>query len=105
MGSNSPYDCEDAAGNLAVNGHNLDGDNSCGGAQKTPEETALGALSANGGPTVGSNGGTAMLTRKPGSSSPALNAAANDVCPPTDQRGVARPQGANCDIGAMERRK
>ncbi|MDW8101198.1 MAG: choice-of-anchor Q domain-containing protein, partial [Anaerolineae bacterium] len=24
-------------------------------------------------------------------------------CPPTDQRGVPRPQGPRCDIGAFER--
>ena len=34
------------------------------------------------------------------SGSPAINAAAG--CPATDQRGVPRPQGANCDIGAYE---
>ncbi len=29
--------------------------------------------------------------------------AGNDVnCPSTDQRGVPRPQGAHCDIGAYE---
>jgi len=38
----------------------------------------------------------------PAANSPALNVAAN--CPATDQRGVARPQGAGCDIGALERR-
>jgi hypothetical protein len=32
--------------------------------------------------------------------SPAVNKGAN--CPATDQRGVARPQGAQCDIGAHE---
>lgn len=34
--------------------------------------------------------------------SPALNAALNDACPDFDQRGLARPQGADCDIGAYE---
>jgi len=38
----------------------------------------------------------------PAVNSPALNAGLN--CPATDQRGVARPQGAACDIGAVERR-
>lgn len=33
--------------------------------------------------------------------SPAINKALG--CPPTDQRGVARPQGSACDIGAYER--
>ena len=34
--------------------------------------------------------------------SPAIDAAASLNCPPTDQRGVARPQGPRCDIGAFE---
>jgi hypothetical protein len=35
--------------------------------------------------------------------SPALDASPADAdCPPTDQRGVPRPQGPRCDIGAVE---
>jgi hypothetical protein len=34
--------------------------------------------------------------------SPAIDAGDDSVCPPTDQRGVARPQGLACDIGAFE---
>jgi len=36
------------------------------------------------------------------SNSPAINAGDNVGCPATDQRGVSRPQGAACDIGAYE---
>ena len=36
------------------------------------------------------------------SGSPALDAADAAFCPPTDQRGIARPFGAGCDIGAFE---
>jgi len=51
-------------------------------------------LSDNGGPTP-----TVALV--PGS--PAINAyAAGVYCPDTDQRGITRPQGAACDIGAYE---
>lgn len=39
-------------------------------------------------------------TLAPELDSPAVNAGAN--CPAVDQRGVARPQGAACDIGAHE---
>ncbi|MDQ4005302.1 MAG: CSLREA domain-containing protein [Actinomycetota bacterium] len=59
----------------------------------------LGPLADNGGPTQ-----THMLL--PGS--PALDKgsterAANEVaCEPTDQRGVPRPQGGGCDVGAYE---
>jgi len=36
--------------------------------------------------------------------SPAIDAAPDDVnCPAIDQRGVARPQGTLCDIGAFEK--
>jgi hypothetical protein len=34
--------------------------------------------------------------------SPAIDAGADDACPPFDPRGIARPQGAHCDIGAVE---
>jgi hypothetical protein len=57
----------------------------------------LDPLKPNGGPTV---------TMRPALSSPAVNAIPNPtagLCPGTDQRGVARPQGSGCDIGAVER--
>src|SRR5690606_3240021 len=34
--------------------------------------------------------------------SPALNTGSPTSCEPIDQRGVARPQGSRCDIGAFE---
>jgi hypothetical protein len=34
--------------------------------------------------------------------SPAIDAGDNSASPPTDQRGVPRPQGLACDIGAFE---
>ena len=46
----------------------------------------------------------AVAARK--ASNARLGFAARDAAPgaaPTDQRGVARPQGAACDIGAVER--
>ena len=55
----------------------------------------IGPLANNGGPTQ-----THALV--PGS--PAIDAAPADAdCPAADQRGVARPQGAGCDIGAFEK--
>ena len=50
-------------------------------------------LQDNGGPTE-----TIALVE----GSPAINAADAESCPATDQRGVSRPQGAGCDIGAFE---
>lgn len=55
----------------------------------------LAALANNGGPTF-----TRAL--KPGS--PAIDAAGGKPCNPAiDQRGVTRPKGAKCDIGAFEK--
>ena len=34
--------------------------------------------------------------------SPGINAGNNTACPPTDARGVQRPQNGQCDIGATE---
>ena len=34
--------------------------------------------------------------------SPALNAGDDTLCPDTDQRGLPRPVGAHCDLGAYE---
>ena len=53
----------------------------------------LGALASNGGPTM-----TMAIT----SASPAFNAVQNCSSASTDQRGVSRPQGAACDLGAYE---
>lgn len=53
----------------------------------------LGPLADNGGPSP---------TMAISAASPAFNAAAAASCPPTDQRGVGRPQGGGCDVGAYE---
>jgi LPXTG-site transpeptidase (sortase) family protein len=55
------------------------------------QDPSLGSLANNGGLTQTH----ALLA-----GSPAIDAGAN--CPATDQRGVTRPQGAGCDIGAYE---
>jgi predicted outer membrane repeat protein len=48
------------------------------------------------------NGGFTM-THALGEGSPAIDAGDPATCPDTDQRGVTRPQGEGCDIGAYER--
>ncbi|HUR14705.1 MAG TPA: choice-of-anchor Q domain-containing protein [Mycobacteriales bacterium] len=76
-------------------GHNLSSDRSCSltaSNDRPGTDPRLGRLAPNGGPT---------WTQALLSGSPALDAAAG--CPATDQRGVARPQGRRCDIGAYER--
>lgn len=47
-------------------------------------------------------GGTQTYALLPGS--PAIDAGDAAYCPDADQRGVSRPQGAGCDIGAFESR-
>jgi hypothetical protein len=78
-------------------GYNLADDASCGffaTGDLVVADAMLGPLADNGGPTE-----THDLL--PGS--PAIDAGSVDCPPPaTDQRGVARPQGAGCDIGAVE---
>jgi len=53
----------------------------------------LGALQDNGGPTQ-----TMMLI----AGSSAIDGGYNPTCAAQDQRGVPRPQGPNCDVGALE---
>jgi len=65
----------------------------CGGSIVSNFDPNLGALANNGGTTRT----MALLD-----GSPAINLS-NDVnCPASDQRGVTRPQGAHCDLGAFE---
>jgi hypothetical protein len=65
-------------------------ESNCPGINADPR---LGALADNGGPTQ-------TMALGPGSA--AIDTALAASCPATDQRGVARPQGAGCDIGAYE---
>jgi hypothetical protein len=100
VGSSGP-DCD---GTVTSGGHNLLGsDSSCSGFTGVGDlvnvDPVLGPLQNNGGPTL-----TIALL----SGSPAIDAADDAVCaaPPVngkDQRGVARPQGPHCDIGAYEK--
>jgi hypothetical protein len=84
-------------GQLATQGYNIDNGSSCGFnavGDQTNSSPKLKALANNGGPIW-----TAAFT-VPGSS--ALNRASNVACPSTDARGIARPQGGTCDVGAYE---
>jgi beta-glucanase (GH16 family) len=82
---------------LASGGHNVASDGTCNltaAGDQPGTDPLLGPLASNGGPTATH----ALLA-----GSPAIDAADAAVCPPADQRGVARPQGAGCDVGAFER--
>jgi hypothetical protein len=97
-------DCLSPGGILA-NKNNLDSDGSCGSATiASPAQLNLSSLQINGGPTE---------TIKPELGSVARDAGQNSVCAAAvggpdfgaggiDQRGVKRPQGPKCDVGAFE---
>ncbi len=92
-------DCGIVGGAIATitsAGGNIDGDGSCqliAAGDQPSTDPLLGALADNGGPT---------LTHALGGGSPAIDTALAGACPATDQRGVARPLGAGCDVGAVE---
>jgi Ca2+-binding RTX toxin-like protein len=68
----------------------------------TSDGTTPTALAAILKPTLANNGGLTQ-THNLVSGSPARNASPDDAdCQPADQRGVPRPQGPQCDIGAVE---
>lgn len=71
--------------------NNLIETGSCGSALSS--DPLLGPLADNGGPTH-----TMALSPI----SPALDAGDDATCESTDQRGVSRPKGLHCDIGAYE---
>ena len=93
-GPTGSSDCGAVA--MLASDHNLSSDASCMFTDAGSKENAdpqLGPLQNNGGETD-----TLALP----AGSPAVDAGTNVGCPPTDQRGVARPQGSACDIGAFE---
>jgi hypothetical protein len=79
-------------------GYNLEDANDCG-FNKTGDQTGanpqLGALAANGGPTET----MALKAGTPPVDTADPNCAGRVT---TDQRGITRPQGSRCDIGAFE---
>jgi hypothetical protein len=87
------------------NGYNYSDDPSCGFGSGTGDVTdgpdpQLGALGDNGGPTptMEPAAGSPLLDVIPVASCEADGAAAITA----DQRGISRPQGSGCDIGAVE---
>jgi CSLREA domain-containing protein len=79
-----------------LSSHSLDSDGTCplsGPGDLPATDPLLDPLADNGGPTDTH----ALLA-----GSPALDAGDNATCLATDQRGVTRPQGPGCDIGAFE---
>ncbi len=85
-----------AAATITSGGFNVIGDGSCnptGPVDQSNTDALLDVLADNGGPT---------LTHALSAGSPAIDGADAGACPATDQRGVVRPLGAGCDVGAVE---
>jgi len=97
IAGNRWYACDHWTGAviLTSGGHNLIQDDTCSpvASDLINGNAQMGPLADNGGPS---------LTHALQAGSPAINAADDALCPATDQRGIARPQGAQCDIGAYE---
>jgi CSLREA domain-containing protein len=93
LASNELGNC---AGNLTDGNHNLSFGVSAGcPAGFAHGDPKLGSLADNGGPTQTQalQAGSAAIDQVP---------ATGAGCPTTDQRGVARPSGTACDVGAYE---
>ncbi len=90
IANSSGPDCTNIA-SLTASNHTLIEDNTC-----SPSLSGDPLLS-----TLGNYGGsTQTFALLPGSI--AINTGNNAGCPATDQRGVTRPVGSTCDIGAFE---
>ena len=87
--------CSNSSGTISSLGGNLSDDDTCNLTEPSdlPNTPAnLGPLTDNGGPT---------LTHLPQPGSLAIDH--TSCLTPEDQRGVSRPQGSGCDVGAVER--
>jgi CSLREA domain-containing protein len=95
VAGNSGGQCSTATNPTSNN--SLSSDGTCalvGAGDQNFVNPALGPLTNNGGPTdTRSIGPTSLATNRGGAG-----------CQPTDQRGVTRPQGGVCDVGAFEYR-
>ncbi len=80
-------------------GYNLEDANTCG---FSPTLHSLISTTAMLGPLQVNPPGLAIATMALLFGSPAINAGDDAACPPTDGRGVHRPIGPHCDIGAYE---
>ena len=104
VGDNSASDCAMTTGTLTDNGYNDNGDGTCGfsaGAHSlTHTDPALSALGDHGSPTDTQE--PAPTSAVIGQIPPGTTGNGVTLCPSLDQRGVARPQGSDCDMGAVE---
>jgi len=90
------------SGTITNDGNNIDSGITCAwvsvSGSMSSTNPLLGALANNGGPTKT----FALLTGSPAINGVVFEAPTGNGAPSTDQRGVARPQGARYDIGSYE---
>jgi CSLREA domain-containing protein len=114
VATNTSANCNGAINSL---GYNLDDDGTCSfvapGDQSNVADAALTPLGLNGAPhathalcTAAGVPHVACPAASPAleAGNPALPGSGGGACEATDQRGVTRPQGTGCDIGAYESR-
>ena len=103
-------------GRIVSAGHNLETYDTCGFSaskgDRVDTNPLLARLAGNGGPVLPGGGfspGLPSLPRRLQTTglfhdSPAIDSIPASACPPpaTDERGVSRPIGASCDVGAFE---
>jgi hypothetical protein len=110
-GQNKGGNCSSDGGTTTSDGYNLSDDSSCTLLTATGDQTDitnattyLGTLQSNGSPTTETiallTGSTAINAIPVTPVNECTDAFGNLV--PTDERGVTRPQGTGCDIGAFE---
>jgi hypothetical protein len=90
--------CVSGVAAAGTSAYDVLGDSTCGltgtGVATSAAGARLGPVAANGGP---------VPTQLPGAGSTLIDALPTAACqPPTDARGITRPQGPACDIGAVE---
>ncbi|HEX9370628.1 MAG TPA: choice-of-anchor Q domain-containing protein [Roseiflexaceae bacterium] len=98
VANNAGGNCVNDGGTVTSQGYNLESGSDCGftgtGDLQNTDPKLAAALASNG-------GATQTLALLDGS--PAINKIPASACAlSTDQRGIARPQGPACDIGAFE---
>ena len=101
VNSSAGGNCAGLTQYLTDNGYNLSSDGTCNlipGTSLPNTNPNLGLLADNGGPTQTH----ALLTGSPAIDRIPSGANGCGTTITTDQRGVTRPQGANCDSGAYE---
>jgi CSLREA domain-containing protein len=87
-------DCDQLSpGTVTITNSLVEINNDCSGIIASSSDPRLDNLADNGGPTQ-------TMALLPGS--PAINLAQDAGCPAADQRGITRPQGVHCDLGAFE---